>query len=135
VTTPAGTFLLARCQPHTTFRIDGSGRVWVTYHSKRLDGLGGCSDVVQCTTRGERPLPWEGRLVATPEGRVVGDIDVCLATCVGRFEGRARIELVRNSRGWRLELDDAQVGPGAIELDGSWGLAGPPFDVSAAPST
>jgi hypothetical protein len=124
VTTPVGTFMLARCFPVGKMRIDRRGRFFVTgFGNNGIEGP--CGDVHAC--RGgsdERPLPWRGQLSATRDDRFVGQLAICMATCVGRFEGRAEIEFVKTDKSWRVELDHAQVGPGALELDGSWTPAG-----------
>jgi hypothetical protein len=108
-------------------RLAGNGRVVVDDYDMvgRSDAAdaSACGDVEACRNERSIATSWDGRLRASADGRFVGRLDVCMATCVGRFEGRTAVEVKRSPTGWRLEFDDAPVGTGGLRLDGGWELA------------
>jgi hypothetical protein len=126
VRTPLGTFLLARCPTRAKARLAGDGRIWIEDYemARRSDAVdaAACGDVEGCRNDRSIATAWDGELRASPDGRFVGHVDVCMATCVGRFEGRAEVVVTRRAGGWRLSFEDAAVGNGGLELDGSWPL-------------
>jgi hypothetical protein len=87
---------------------------------------GPCGDIVTCRRDLEGPsehkLPWTGNL-ASREGRLYADIDICFDTCLGRFEGKTRMEFEPGPKGsWRLHARSAPVGTSGMELTGGWTL-------------
>jgi|GEM_PF-3948642 len=127
VRTPLGTFFLARCLTKSSVRLAGNGRVFLDDYEMavRSDApkASACGDVEACRNERSIATSWDGELRASTHGRFVGRLDVCMATCVGRFEGLTAVEVKRSPTGWRLELDDAPVGTGGLRLDGGWDLA------------
>jgi outer membrane murein-binding lipoprotein Lpp len=145
VRTVFGSFDLARCRAEGKVHVSGDGRILISgFDMKGSGGEGAdggradaaCGDVYPCyRAKDGQYFPWSGRLRQAPGGRLRAQVDVCLATCVGRFEGKTDIELSRDGRGWRIDFDDAPVGPGALRLNGSVSAAGPPWlDVQTPPA-
>jgi hypothetical protein len=120
---------LATCAVGLTVAIGPAGTLAAAPVVNSLDGAasGPCGDVLACRRSadperlGEQP-PWRGRL--STRGRAIeADLDACLDTCLGRFEGRLRLDLERTpARQWRMRADRAAVGSSGLELAGAWML-------------
>ncbi len=128
--TPFGVARLATCRVTYTGNVDSRGDVWLTVGRTRGDSP--CVDLRACRVKGVGVrAPWMGTIYAGDDGGFHVDVDVCLDTCIGWFEGSARFELVRTGGEWRLRADAAAVGETGLELDGELRLDRPDLRVKA----
>lgn len=103
VRSPFGTMDLGMCEIWFRLRLDGKGRGWLDQFS--IAGPNPCNDVVPCFDRNDHVIPWQARIedaVAADPGSNRLSLDACLDTCVGRFEGDWKLDIVERPRGWRL---------------------------------
>jgi len=85
--------------------------------------IAACRPVRESATEDLQGLPWSGRIVRDEAGDLMAEIDVCLDTCFGRFEGRSRLSLrQRPDRTWLLWTPRSPVGTSGMELAGTWDL-------------
>lgn len=107
------------CEFGHRMRVDASGRTYMD----QLNSLGKnpCNDVRACMVG--NPRPWEGQLVADEQGRIEHVMDICFDSCMGQFQGEARLELSRDDYGdWRQRARGALMGSSGLQLDGAWHL-------------
>ncbi|MEX1141496.1 MAG: nuclear transport factor 2 family protein [Thermoleophilaceae bacterium] len=120
-----GASAFARCGVRMDLHADGRGRVWAANVDTDKDRFP-CNDIAPCSGRpgvGALPSsgpPWRGR-VRGSGARMRLELDVCLDTCIGRFEGRTRLRLVPAGRRWAMWVRGA-VGLSGLELEGEWEL-------------
>ncbi|HEX2070752.1 MAG TPA: hypothetical protein VHF90_03770 [Thermoleophilaceae bacterium] len=112
---PFGTMAFAECDVALDVQMDGRGQGWISDMS--IDGRNPCFDAAPCFSGRQRGLPWRSWIVRRGGGLELR-IDVCLDTCVGRFEGRWDLALVRHGDGWRARADQAMVGTSGWRFDG-----------------
>lgn len=121
--TAFGHFEFGRCELSYRVLIDDSGRSWTD--SVDLSGPdnvnNGCTDVDACENADGDPLPWRGRVSATPDGRVVHRMNACLDTCIGFYAGPLTIGISKD-RGWRALAERAAVGDSGLRFDGRLAL-------------
>jgi hypothetical protein len=91
------------------------------------DVHGPCGDTLACRRDVQGPdedkLPWTGKLSASNDGSLHADIDACFDTCLGRFEGNARLDFEQLPNGvWRMRATLVPVGTSGMEIAGSWSL-------------
>lgn len=115
VKTMLGGFEFSSCFLNFYLHVDGSGR-FVTQDVK-FNGRSPCNDAAGCSTD-EATIPWRGRFVRTAGGKLEARIDMCLDTCLGRFEGPLVLGVRPTATGWRLRADQAPVGMSGWEFDG-----------------
>lgn len=125
VLTAVGEFRFGRCEMYFTTRVDGSGKTLT--EDVGVLGESPCPDVKPCfpghfRDRRDRP-PWSGRIWARAGGAFEHVVDACFDTCLGRFEGRLRIELQNRGGIWRARTDVGAVGTSGWRVaDGAWDL-------------
>jgi hypothetical protein len=130
--TAFGSILFAECRLGYTVSVDGRGRTWTSELYVESDLDNGCGDVEACESAPGKPLPWQGRIYAARDGTFRHHVDACLETCIGFFEGELVTTLVRGSRGWRLEADDATAGTSGFALRSDGRATAPGLEVRAA---
>jgi hypothetical protein len=123
---------LGRCKVDLQMRVDRDGAVTISdveIVKRSLDssvpGQAACGDLHPCGRSLNAPeeaptLPWHGRL-RDPAGRPrnVIELDFCLDTCLGRFEGPVTLPLTTGpGRRVRLRARRARVGVSGLELSG-----------------
>lgn len=115
----------ARCGMRMDLHADGRGRVWAANVATDKDRFP-CNDIGPCSGApgvDELPSggrPWRGRVRGSGAEMEI-ELDVCLDTCVGRFEGRTRFTLVPAGRRSAMWVRGA-VGLSGLELEGEWEL-------------
>jgi hypothetical protein len=126
VVTPFGSVPFAPCGSSFTARIartgDAEGTIGVLIDTLRGDGSGEpCGDLQFCIVPGTAiQRPWNGVVHLDKQGGAYMDVNVCLDTCMGWFEGKTRFELDRVDGTWRIRARKAMVGDSGIEMDGEW---------------
>lgn len=126
VVTPFGTVPFAPCGSSFTARIaptgDAEGTIGVLIDTIRGDGSGEpCGDLQYCLVDGTvTQRPWNGTVHLDEDGSAYMDVNVCLDTCMGWFEGKTRLELDRVDGAWRIRANDVMVGDSGIVMDGEW---------------
>jgi hypothetical protein len=130
ILTGFGDFKFSDCEFTFRSKIGRDRRTW-TYGFDR-DGAqdSACGDIEQCggPDPGERyrganlggPTPWPGRLRDDGDDAYVHDVAACFWTCVGFFEGKLSVRLVRDGSTWRTETEDLQIGNRGLRLQGSF---------------
>jgi hypothetical protein len=122
VFTMFGRLDFARCDIGFVFRVDARG-------GTRMEGVdvaslgfdSACGDIVACRpTIEDPPLPWKGRVVRSDDGALRNVVDVCIDSCMGRFEGRAAFDLFQRPDGWRMRPLRSVVGQSGFQFDGEW---------------
>jgi len=127
VRTPLGSFPLSAegCAPLGGLRIASDGRIWIDEMALRMmPSQHLCADTVPCTTSKGEIVPWAGRLRMAAGGQLVGELEMCVATCVGRYRGTAKVEASTSPRGMRLRFDSSPLESGGLIVHGSWRVAG-----------
>lgn len=119
--TAFGHFEFGECELKYRVMVDESGRAWT--NAVEFNGAGninnGCADVQPCELEKGLALPWRGRVSATPAGRFVHRMNVCLDTCIGFYAGTLSMTLERGERGWRAVATNEGVGNSGLRLDGT----------------
>lgn len=100
-------------------------------------GGGACGDMLPCREKvpaanllSAAKLPWDGQIDRGPSA-YRSEFDMCLDTCMGRFEGAVAFDLVERRGDWRMRAVNSVAGVSGFELDGEWDLD-VPYGVSAA---
>jgi hypothetical protein len=110
------------------------GRLWLD--DVRVGGTSPCNDTWACSPtdapgwaddvhfRPQRAsrYPWEGRLEMRGEHGARGYVRACLDTCLGRFEGRMEIEVLRKGGSWVMRARPTGVGASGLAIAGEWSL-------------
>lgn len=132
VLTPVGTIPFATCGVSLTLRFGGSGQI-------AIDDVGitsfegPCADAVACVApvgEDEDPRrPWTGEIRGDGNGSMEVNVDACLNTCIGRFQGPLALNLVRAERSWRLRASEAPIGESGFVVDGEWSFRGEALDL------
>lgn len=115
-----GDFEFSSCVLDYELRIDGSGRTVIS--DATIEGRSPCSDAIPCFTEADGRLPWHGRLRRDANGSLHNDVDMCLDTCMGRFEGPFTMDLRPSARGWHVTARDEPVGMSGWHVDGEWDI-------------
>jgi hypothetical protein len=125
--TAFGAMRFAECDLFYDVRLDGSGGGWV--EDIGITGGDPCFDVLSCWDREREKVPWPAQLERYGRQQIRLRIDdVCLDTCVGRFEGRWDVEMVERANGWRLR-SASTIGTSGWSFDGSVASDGKPIGV------
>lgn len=124
-----GKLSLSSCLLKYVMRVDASGRT--VLHEMVIDGPSPCNDVRPCYDD-EYLYPLDGRIVLAGDGELINVVDMCLDTCLGRFEGPLELLLRGGGTEWRAKADRALVGVSGWEFDGSWALRTDGLDVEPA---
>ncbi len=103
VWSPFGVIPYGDCELSFDLHLDSSGRAWVA--DFLVGGRQPCVDTVPCVATGHRTIPWAASIEPAGDGLRLRVDDVCLDTCMGRFEGRWDIAMSAAPRGWRLRFD------------------------------
>lgn len=126
VRTMFGPMRFGRCRIAINLLVGPSGRTWLQGFDS--ESAGACGDLLPCREKstpeeiiGANKLPWKGRIVRGSAG-VGTELDVCLDTCLGRFEGRTAFDLLDERGDWTLRAKNSTVGVSGLELDGRWDL-------------
>jgi hypothetical protein len=126
VRTMFGPLRFGRCEVGVNVLFGPTGVVWV--QSFESGSAGACGDMLPCREKASpteiasaNKLPWKGRVV---EGsiRPRSEFDLCLDTCMGKFEGRIAFDLVQERGDLTLRAKDSVAGDSGLELDGEWDL-------------
>lgn len=121
ILTPFGRTFFARCTLRFTahVRLDGV----VALDDMRVSGESVCADIRPCREETDpTPRPWIGRFEPHAGGFRM-NVDACLDTCAGWFEGPLLLPVDRTD-GLRVSGDRAQIGESGLELTGDWKLRG-----------
>lgn len=114
-------FLFGNCYFSFTMHVDATGGLAI-----ERAGLGGdspCNDAPACFASDPgSPYPWRGQIQRDRDGQLVATLDTCFDTCLGRFEGRTKLELRDGADGWIARASDAAVGTSGWKLDGDLSL-------------
>jgi hypothetical protein len=106
----------AECDFRLDLHVDADGRGWIP--TMGIDGRNPCFDAPPCFSTDERALPWRAS-IDRRGGATELRVDACLDTCIGRFEGRLDLDLVRHGDAWRARADQAMVGTSGWRFDGA----------------
>jgi hypothetical protein len=124
VRTMFGPLRFGRCQIAINLLVGPTGATWLQGFSS--DSAGACGDMLPCREKASaekiglaNKLPWKGQIVRGPDG-FKSELDVCLDTCMGRFEGRTAFDLLRERGDWTMRAKDSVAGVSGLELDGQW---------------
>lgn len=112
---PFGRMAFAECDIELDLRVGGDGRGWIA--TPTIDGRNPCFDAAPCFSKQERGMPWPAR-IDYRQGKMELAVDVCLDTCVGRFEGRWKLDFVKLGTGWRARSEQGMVGTSGWRFDG-----------------
>jgi hypothetical protein len=116
------------CYLNFKVQIDSSGRTLVSEIAIGSDNP--CSDTASCANKQRTDrVPWRGRIVRMPDGRLVHRIAACFETCVGRFAGELEMDLEREGAAWRTSARNATVGDSGFTVDGTWLWRGQPLRI------
>ena len=126
VRTMFGPLRFGRCRVSVNLLIGPTGRTWL--QSFESNSAGACGDMLPCREKAPAAeiasadkLPWEGRIVQGPDGpRSV--LELCLDTCMGKFEGRVPFDLIEKRGDLTMRARDSVAGNSGFELDGEWDL-------------
>lgn len=118
VLTMLGRLHFGRCAVQYSLHVDADGRTEM-YHVT-FDGPQPCPDALACGWEEERARPWPGRIHGDGRGGFHNHVDVCLDTCLGQFQGRLTIDLLRHRQGWRARAQQQSVGTSGLSFDGPW---------------
>jgi len=119
------------CLVQLALHVSPAGEVWMPTFGADEEGRrqGACGDIEPCRwTGGDEPIymapfdPWRGT-IERAGGRDVAVLDTCFDTCLGRFEGKLRIGLVRKGGRWRASAAPGSVGESGLRLEGSWPIS------------
>jgi hypothetical protein len=126
-----GHYRLARCGVEFSMRVGPTGAIAmnsITLSPLPTRGRSACGDIGACrqSFKGESwntRLPWTGQMTNQRGNRVHAYIDICLDSCLGRFEGRIHVDFKRDTTGaWRMSARTAPAGTSGMTLTGSWNL-------------
>lgn len=127
VRTLFGPLRFARCDIAFNLHIGPDARLWLQGMS--IDGTGACGDILPCRPKVPEEklhlaakLPWKGAISRTSGDRLRAELDLCFDTCLGRFEGRTRFELLEERGDWKMRTAGSIAGTSGFELDGEWDL-------------
>jgi hypothetical protein len=120
ILTVYGDFTFGDCEIELYSAVDGEGRTWTWF-----DAGGGqqarwsCIDVDPCDEGiPDEAVLWKGRLRSDPRGALVHEVDACVRSAVGYFEGRLSMPLARAGESSRQPPATYAVGDSGLELDG-----------------
>lgn len=126
VRTMFGPLHFGRCQVSVNALIGPTGRAWL--QSFAPDGAGACGDMLACREKATpekiafaNKLPWRGEVLQRA-GRPGMELDLCVDTCMGKFEGKVAFDLVDERGDLTLRARDSVAGSSGLELDGEWDL-------------
>lgn len=126
VRTMFGPLHFGRCRIAINLLVGPTGRTWLQGFDS--ESAGACGDMLPCREKSTpeeiiqaNKLPWKGRVVRGSAG-AEAELDLCLDTCLGRFEGRTAFDLLDERGDWTLRAKDSVVGVSGLELDGRWDL-------------
>lgn len=124
VQTMFGPLRFGRCHIGINLLVDAKGAAWL--HGFSSDSKGACGDLLPCREKASAEeilqadkLPWKGRIVRNGDG-FQSELDLCLDTCMGRFEGRTVFDLLEERGDWTMRAKDSVAGVSGLELDGDW---------------
>lgn len=124
VQTMFGPLRFGRCRIAINLLVDGAGGTWLQGFDS--DSGGACGDMLPCREKAPakeivaaNKLPWKGRIVRTANGPQT-ELELCLDTCMGRFEGRTAFDLLEERGDWTMRAKDSIAGVSGLELDGRW---------------
>jgi hypothetical protein len=66
-------------------------------------------------------MPWRGMVVAADRRRARGFFNLCVDTCIGRYDGRVSFRLVQVDGEWRLRARSG-IGDGGLAINVEWVL-------------
>ncbi len=145
VRTAFGSIPFGACTIAFDVSIDGQGRMWLD--NLRIGGLSPCNDMRPCAPPEvlakmddpydaiplDKAPPWTGKLRAAGDGNFTSAIEVCVDTCIGRYEGKVNVSLVDIAGpSWRMVMKNAGIGETGFAIDGKWEVEprGRRFDLS-----
>jgi hypothetical protein len=130
-----GHYRFARCGLQSSMRIGPTGAIamYDVSLSPPPNGVGGiaCGDIGACrrsfkgggNASWNTKLPWIGQMTSATDNRIRAHIDMCLDSCLGRFQGRTHIDFTRDTTGgWRMSARAAPIGTSGMTLTGRWTL-------------
>lgn len=127
VWTPFGVVRFGRCDVEANLRMDGDGHVWIPKF--KIVGPNPCSDSVPCRDDKPELLPWQGTIERDDDGRLRLRIhDVCLDSCIGRFEGTWDLRLTEGPERWSMRLA-SMIGTSGWRIDGTIHSRGLPVTI------
>jgi hypothetical protein len=136
IRTAFGRLHFGDCPIYFDLTFSADGRIWID--NIEIAGESPCSDIWPCAparviamrtkvTYGPPPAhvpPWQGELVAAPDGGLAGRFRLCVDSCVGRYVGTVRTTLVRTHGEWIMRARLAAVGDTPLEVDATWRMTG-----------
>ncbi|HYI99587.1 MAG TPA: hypothetical protein VEX36_07935 [Thermoleophilaceae bacterium] len=124
VRTMFGPVRFGRCNIAINLLVGPTGSTWLQGFTS--DSAGACGDMLPCREKASAKnialadkLPWKGKIVQGPAGPQ-SELDLCLDTCMGRFEGRTTFDLVEQRGDRVMRATDSVAGVSGLELDGEW---------------
>lgn len=126
VRTMFGPLRFGRCEVSVNFLIGPTGRTWL--QSFESGSGGACGDMLPCREKAPaaeiasaNKLPWKGTITPS-SGRPRVELDLCLDTCMGKFEGNVPFTLIQERGDLTLRARNSVAGVSGLELDGQWDL-------------
>jgi hypothetical protein len=124
VRTMFGPMRFGRCRIAINLLVGPTGRTWLQGFDS--DSGGACGDMLPCREKASAEkifqadkFPWKGRIVQGADG-LQSELDLCLDTCMGRFEGKTVFDLLEERGDWTMRARDSVAGVSGLELDGEW---------------
>lgn len=124
VRTMFGPMKFDSCRVGFNLHIGPTAEVWL--HGMSIEGGGACGDILPCREKVPPKkihlaykLPWKGEIAHTSSGYRLA-FDLCFDTCLGRFEGKTKFDLVIDFTDWKLRAVDSVAGTSGFEIDGAW---------------
>lgn len=131
VLTLAGPRRLETCGMYFRMVFANDGRAWMSkFGLANVTPDGSCATtLIPCRYSGsgkpyplQELVPWHGTIERTARGRYGVELDACVDSRVGRFEGNARFAVVARGGAWKAVARHATVGSSGLRVAGRWRL-------------
>jgi hypothetical protein len=129
VQTMFGPLRFGRCSMAFNLLIGPNAEIWRDGYAGSAQGA--CGDLLPCRAKAPATeilsapkLPWKGKITHTPNG-YQATFDICLDTCLGRFEGKTTFTLAKHHNNWQMRATNTTTGTSGFQFNGHWNLTTP----------